>query len=166
MVFLFKREIRVPNRSIARFLYRILANSQLEIRFDMATLASSHPNLANQFRVFEIRSIRHGKLFNVQRMTLLQCALIYLLLEIVRRKSLLNARHWASDSTSSCSISDPLTDSRRFLQRPTKSELFSSAKAQGRINRCIQSDIRSNAFLITADNICFLRLPLLTSNSL
>jgi CHAT domain len=139
----------------------IIANLRLEVRSDVSVLAESHPDLAQQFR--ELRDqIDVPRLFESS---------------VIKDSS-------ASFDLASTSVSDPskfiserrarfdnllnhirsLRGFENFLLGPSESDLRSLAEG-GAIVVFNVSDIRSDAFLITTDEIRSIRLPLLTSDS-
>ena len=140
----------------------ILANLHLEVRSDISILAASHSELAQQFqelrdkidspsRLFDSSVItRYPPFFNPSPdMTTI----------IKDRRNLFNQ------------FDDLLQRIRRlsgfenFLQGPSESELRGLA-AEGPIVIFNVSDIRSDAFIVTTNEIRSLHLPLLTLRSL
>ena len=135
----------------------ILASSQLEIRSDISVLATSHPDLAREFQELQYQidppsthtdspvgfgsSASESSISDIERRILTRkfdSLLIYI---------------------------RSLNGFENFLLDPSKSELHHIAEG-GPIILFNISDIRSDAFLVTPDEIRTLHLPLLTSESL
>ena len=137
----------------------ILANLQLEVRSDISVLAVDHPALAHQFQELrnEIDSpsrISAWAIIEDQSVDVNPTSSTF----IPTRRTLLNQ------------FDDLMAEIRslpgyaNFLQSPAKSELHSLAEG-GPIVAFNLSNIRSDAFLITTNEIRFVHLPLLTSDS-
>jgi CHAT domain len=122
---------------------------QLEVRSDFSVLAASHPILAQKLQ--ELR-------FRLDPPSVTSDSLSTLETDVDRRTIIKQFE----DLLKSIRCLDGLGN---FLRGPSKPELHSLATG-GPIVVFNVSDIRSDAFLITADDISTLYLPLLTSDSL
>ena len=141
----------------------LLANLQLEVRSDISVLATSHPNIAQQFQELRDRidtpSTVDSSIIVDSSVTSYSPSALDSSKSIIERRALIKQFDNLLRSIRS------LPGFENFLRGPSKSELLSLAK-DGAIVVFNVSDIRSDAFLITADKIRVLHLPLLTSNSL
>lgn len=142
----------------------IMANLQLEVRSDISVLAASHPDLAQQFQALRDQLDSPSSTLGLS--------------EIEDSSS-------SSDSTSVVDWSKLIQERRELIKRfddtlhiirslkgfenfllgPSESELHSLAE-EGPIVVFNTSEIRSDAFLITPDQIRVVHLPLLTPASL
>ena len=140
----------------------ILPNLQLEVRSDISVLSASHPDLAQQFRELRNQIDPPSRSFD---------------------SSVIEDSSATSNSTSILDSSKSIAERRalikrfddllryirslpgfdNFLQGPSESELHSLAEG-GAIVVFNVSDIRSDAFLITPDEIRSVHLPLLRSD--
>jgi len=136
----------------------ILANLQLEVRSDISVLAALHSDIAQQFQTLRDQidtpsaSIHYPDTFDSS--TALDSSVA-----ITERRTLL------SKFDGLLRFIRSLDGFENFLRGPSRSELHSLAD-RGPIVVFNVSDIRSDAFLITTNEICSLLLPLLTSDSL
>ena len=135
----------------------ILANLQLEVRSDISVLEADHPALAQQFQLLRDQIDSPSRAYE---------------------SKIIEGRSANSPPISSNFISNrqmlfnrfddllahirSLPSFENFLQGPSEVELRSLAKG-GAIVVFNMSDVRSDAFLITTDQIHSVHLPLLTS---
>jgi len=141
----------------------ILATLQLDVRSDISVLAASYPDLAQQFQDLRERIDSSARTFN-SRSVIVDSPVTF--------NSAFGSSIFVNTYRTSVKQFDELLLSIRsiggfenFLLGPSESELRHLAE-DGPIVAFNISDIRSDAFLITADNIRSLHLPLLTSDSL
>ena len=135
----------------------IIVNLQLQVRSDISMLSGSRPDLAQQFqelrnqidppsRTFDSSAISNStSILDSSKSIAERCALIKRFDDLLRS---IRSLHGFDN----------------FLQGPSESELHSLAE-NGPIVIFNVSDIRSDAFLITTDEIRSVHLPLLTSDS-
>ena len=137
----------------------ILASLQLEIRSDISVLAANHPELAHQFQ--ELRNQIDSPSSTLER-TMIQ--------DQSGRVTANSSRVISNRRTLLNQFDDLIVHIRsqhgfeNFLQGPSKSELLLLAE-QGPIVVFNVSDIRSDSFLITTADICCVRLPSLSLDS-
>ena len=136
----------------------ILTNLQLEVRSDISVLEASHSDLAQQFRELQDQIDPTFKSSMIE--------------EFSDSTSIPDSSKLITERTALVKRFDGLLQYIRslqgfenFLQGPSESELRSLAHV-GPIVVFNVSEIRSDAFLITTDEIRSVHLPLLTSNSL
>ena len=141
----------------------ILANLQLEVRSDISVLAASHPDLAQQFQELRDQIDPPSRTFD--------SSVIEDSSATFNSTSVLDSSKFIAERRALVKQFDDLLRYIRslqgfenFLQGPSKSELHSLAE-DGPIVVFNVSDIRSDAFLITTDEIRSVHLPLLTSDS-
>jgi len=128
----------------------ILANLLLEVRSDISTLATSHPTLARQFQELRDKIDTPASLD-----TLASDDSFGAIGSTVSRRELVKQFDKLLQHIRT------LDGYQSFLRGPSEAELRSLAKGGAIVvfNIC---DIRSDAFLITTDNIRSVHLPLLT----
>jgi tetratricopeptide (TPR) repeat protein len=140
----------------------IIANMQLEIRSDISVLASSHPDLAQQFQ--ELRDQIDSPTTSGHSMIEDYSASINSISTPDPSKSISERRALLKRFDDLLQHIRSLQGFENFLQGPSELELRSLAE-DGAIVVFNVSDIRSDAFLVTADEIRSVPLPLLTSDS-
>jgi len=136
----------------------ILANLQLEVRSDISILGASHPDLAKQFQELRDRLDPPSITFNSSAMVDSSPPALHSLSRITERHTLVK------QFDDLLRFIRSLDGFENFLLGPSKPELHRLAEG-GPIVVFNVSDIRSDAFLITTDEIRSVHLPSLTSDS-
>ena len=136
----------------------ILANLQLEVRSDISILASFHPDLAHQFQ--ELREKIDPPSRTIEFSVIEDPSTTF---NSDPSKAISERRALLKQFDDLLVYIRSLPGLENFLQGPLETEMRSLAK-NGAIVVFNMSDIRSDAFLITTNDIRSVHLPLLTSN--
>lgn len=135
----------------------ILATLQFEVRSDISDLEAFCPDLAQQFQ--KLRDQIDPPSVTIDSPDILDSSSQDFSLSITERQTFVKQFDDLIRQIRS------LPNSENFLRGPSKAELLSLAD-RGPIIVFNISDIRSDSFLITTDDIRLLHLPLITSDSL
>jgi len=142
----------------------ILANTQLELRSDISLLAAHHPDLAQRFQDLRNLIDPPSKIWESSTIDTLSIPNSTSTLQFAAAINSQRRAH-LKEFDDLVQFIHSLPGYEDFLQGPSKAELHSLVE-YGTIVLLNVSDIRSDAFLITTEEIRCLRLPLLTPESL
>lgn len=144
----------------------IIANLLLEVRSDISLLDASHPDLAQQF--LELRNQLDPPARTFELSVIEGSSSTYNSMSNLNSSKFIAGHHayaLAKQFDDLLRYIRSLEGFENFLQFPSESELHSLAE-DGPIILFNVSDIRSDAFLITSNEIRSVRLPLLTADLL